>query len=106
MGKKRFKYTIEKILLWRNFRYFHKIIPIAAQYKTNINLIDLNINQKKNGDLFIKNINDLNFIYHLKYNNLNFLFKNKIIFKEQILFYIKTLCSKYNFFSLLVKLTF
>ena len=85
---------------------FTKIIPIAAQYKTNINLIDLNINPKKNGDLFIKNINDLNFIYHLKYNNLNFLFKNKIIFKEQILFYIKTLCSKYNFFSLLVKLTF
>ena len=106
MGKKDLNILLRKYSFGGTLDTFTKIIPIAAQYKTNINLIDLNINPKKNGDLFIKNINDLNFIYHLKYNNLNFLFKNKIIFKEQILFYIKTLCSKYNFFSLLVKLTF
>ncbi len=103
MGEKNFNILLKKYSFGGTLDTLSKFIPFADQYKININLIDLNINPKKNGGLLIRNIDDLNFIYNLKYNTLNILYKNKNIFKEQILFFIKTLCIKYKFFSLVIK---
>ena len=47
MGKKDLNILLRKYSFGGTLDTFTKIIPIAAQYKTNINLIDLNINPKK-----------------------------------------------------------
>ena len=100
MAEKNFNILLKKYSFGGTLDTLTKLIPFADQYKIKFNLLDLNINPKKIGGLFIKNINDLNFIYNLKYNNLNISNKNKNIFREQILFLIlKTLCIKYKFFS-------
>ena len=97
MGEKNFNILLKKYSFGGTLETLTKFVPFADQYKININLIDLNINPKKNGGLFIRNIDDLNFIYNLKYNTLNILYKNKNILENKFIF-VKTLCIKYKFF--------
>ena len=71
-----------------------------------INVIDLNINMKKVGNLIVKDISNLNDYKNLTYKNKKFIFFNFKIFKLKLFILIKLLCLRYNFFSLIIKSIF
>lgn len=83
-----------------------KSVPLASKQNLMINVVDLNINVKKEGNLIVKDISNSNDYKNLTYKNKKFIFFSFKIFKLKLFILIKLLCLRYSFFSLIIKSIF